>query len=97
MRHKISLYLNHNGQFTKLTSDVPWRKYTDFQSRMSYNEEGTVDDLGPYFVVEKFPFIIHKEDSVDNYLAVLRVMNSTANKLEKDETWRKAYVTKLRD
>ena len=56
-----------------------------------------MEDPGPYFMVEKFPLIIPKEDLVDNYPGVLRVMNSTTKKLEKDETWRKAYVTKLRD
>ena len=47
------------------------RKYADFQERMSYNEKGTTEDPGPYFVVEKFPFIIQKEDLVDNYHGVL--------------------------
>ena len=47
---------------------------------MSYNEEGTVEVSGPYFAVEKFPFIIPKEDLVDNYPAVLRVMKSTAKR-----------------
>ena len=73
------------------------RKYADFQSRMKYDEEGTVEDPGPYFTVEEFPFIIPKEDLVDNYPAVLRVMNSTAKKLEKNELWRKVYETQLRD
>ena len=73
------------------------RKYADFQSRMKYDEEGTVEDPGPYFTVEEFPFIIPKEDLVDNYPAVLRVINSTAKKLEKNELWRKVYETQLRD
>ena len=47
------------------------RKYADFQERMSYNEKGTTEDLGPYFVMEKFPFIIPKEDLVDNYPGVI--------------------------
>ena len=53
------------------------RKYADFQSRMSYNEEGIVEDPGPYFVVEKFPFIIPKKDLIDNYPVVLRVLGDT--------------------
>ena len=55
-------------------------KYPDFQARMSYNEEGTVEDPGPYFVVKRFPFILPKEDLVDNYLGILRVMKSTTKK-----------------
>ena len=73
------------------------RKYADFKERMSYNEEGSVEDPGPYFVVEKFPFIIPKENLIDNYPAVLRVMNSTTKKLEKDKSWRKVYESQLRD
>ena len=73
------------------------RTYADFQSRMSYNEEGTVEDPGPYFAVDKFSFIIPKKDLVNNYPAVLREMNSTKKKLEKDETWSKVYETQLRD
>ena len=38
-----------------------------------------------------------EEDLVDNYPGVLRVMNSTTKKLEKDESWRKVYETQLRD
>ena len=34
---------------------------------------------------------------MDNYPGVLRVMKSTAKKLEKDGTWRKIYETQLRD
>ena len=73
------------------------RKYVDFQSRMRYEEEGTQEDPGPYFVVEEFPFIIPKEELVYNYPAVLRVMNSTAKKLEKNVSWRKIYETQLSD
>ena len=70
------------------------RKYADFQSRLVYDKKGTVDDPGPYFVVQKFPYIIPKEQLVDNNPAVLRVMRSTERKLENNKSWRKVYESR---
>ena len=73
------------------------RKYADFQARMKYDKKGTETDPGPYFVVTHFPYVIPKEELIDNYPAVIRVMESTARKLEKSPSWRKIYETQLKD
>ena len=63
---------------------------------MYLDEEGTEDDPGPYWRT-KYPWNIPKEDLIDNYQAVLGVMNATAKKLDKDPEWRKIYEDQLKD
>ena len=51
-----------------------------FESLMYLEEQGTVNNLGPYWVTRQ-PRRIDKENLVDNKPAVLGIMNSTKSKL----------------
>jgi len=72
------------------------REYQKFRRNMFLDMDGTSDDPGPYWRT-RYPWNIPKEDLVDNYAAVLGVMNSTARKLDKDPSWRKIYEEQLLD
>ena len=55
-----------------------------------------MEDPGPYWRTS-YPWNIPKEDLIDNYQAVLGVMNSTTKKLNKDPEWRCIYEKQLCD
>ena len=64
------------------------RDYELFSSKLNYDKEGTKDDPGPYWRAS-YPWLLPREDLIDNKPAVLGVMNATARKLSKDPSWRK--------
>ena len=66
------------------------RDYELFSPKLNYDEEGTKDDPGPYWRAS-YPWLLPREDLIDNKPAVLGVMNATAMKLSKDPSWRKVY------
>ena len=72
------------------------KEYKMFRDNMFLDEVGTPEDPGPYWRTT-YPWLIPKEDLVDNYAAVLGVMNSTARKLDKDPIWRATYEQQLKD
>ena len=72
------------------------KDYNLFLNHMTYDKEGTADDPGPYWRIS-YPWIVPKEELVENKPAVIGVMNATAKKLDKDPSWRSVYETQLRD
>ena len=72
------------------------REYEKFKSNLTYEEQGTQDDPGPYWRTS-YPWNIDKRELVDNVAAVLGVMNATKRKLKKDPLWEEVYETQLRD
>ena len=72
------------------------KDYEYFKSLMHLEEEGTVDDPGPYWETLQ-PWIIDKKVLVDNKPAVLGVMNSTMRKLNKEPHLSKVYEQQLLD
>ena len=72
------------------------REYEIFSSKLSYDVKGTREDPGPYWRAS-YPWLLPKEDLIDNKPAVLGVMNATARKLSKDPSWRDIYETQLKD
>ena len=72
------------------------RDLEHFESLMHLDEKGTKEDPGPYWVTKQ-PWIVDKENLVDNKPAVLGVMNSTKRKLDKEPGWRSIYERQLLD
>ena len=81
---------------TKKMSLKDEREYNNFARRMRYDKEGTENDPGPYWRCS-YPWKIPKEELIDNYPAVIKVMDSTAKKLKKDPSWRAIYENTLKD
>ena len=72
------------------------KEYNKFLENMFLDVDGTFDDPGPYWRT-KYPWNIPKEELIDNYEAVLGVMNVTTKKLNKDPEWRRTYEQQLLD
>ena len=72
------------------------REYKKFRDNLTYNEEGTFEDPGPYWETS-LPWAKDKHEIVDNRAAVLAVMNSTKQKLKKDVLWEDVYEQQLKD
>ena len=62
------------------------REYERFQSNLKYEEDGSMDDPGPYWRTS-YPWNIDRHQLTNNKSAVLGVMNSTKRKLSKDPYW----------
>ena len=63
---------------------------------MRHDVEGTPEDPGSYWRI-RFPWIINKNELVENKAAVIGVMNATLKKLERDKQWRAIYEQQLKD
>ncbi len=72
------------------------KKYKQLRKNMFLDKEGTEEDPGPYWRTS-YPWVVPREDLVNNLPAVLGVMHSTARKLDKDPAWRQTYEQQLRD
>ena len=72
------------------------KAYKRFRDNMVLDKVGSQDDPGPYWRTT-YPWLVPRSDLVDNYGAVLGVMNSTSRKLEKNPEWRTVYEKQLRD
>ena len=72
------------------------KSYDFFFKGMRYDKDGTSEDPGPYWRIN-FPWIVDKNELVDNKAAVVGVMNATMRKLEKDKQWRSVYEQQLKD
>ena len=72
------------------------REYERFQSNLKYEEDGSMDDPGPYWRTS-YPWNIDRHQLTNNKSAVLGVMNSTKRKLSKDPYWEQVYEEQLRD
>ena len=72
------------------------REYELFSSKLQYDVEGTENDPGPYWRAS-YPWLLPREDLIDNKPAVLGVMNATARKLSKNPAWRNIYEAQLKD
>lgn len=66
------------------------REYLDMQSRMRYDAEGRC-----WWV--KFNWTVPKEALINNKPAVMRVMEATKRKLDKNPEWRDIYEMQLKD
>ena len=81
---------------SRLISLKEEREYQKFRKNMFLDTQGTPEDPGPYWRT-KYPWNIPKEELINNYEAVLGVMNSTVRKLDKDPSWRVIYEEQLHD
>ena len=72
------------------------KSYNFFFQGMRHDVEGTPEDPGPYWRI-KLPWIINKNELVENKAAVIGVMNATLKKLERDKQWRAIYEQQLKD
>ena len=69
------------------------KSYNFFFQGMRHDVEGTP---GPYWRI-KLPWIINKNELIENKAAVIGVMNATLKKLERDKQWRAIYEQQLKD
>ena len=72
------------------------RDYEHFKTLMYLDQEGSVNDPGPYWV-SSLPWTLEKAVLIDNKPAVLGVMNSTMRKLSRDTEWKRIYENQLLD
>ena len=63
---------------------------------MVLDKKGTETGPRPYWVTKQ-PWIKDRDTMIDNKAAVLRVMNSTLRKLNKNPKWREIYEQQLLD
>ena len=72
------------------------KAYNRFRNNMVLDKVGTEEDPGPYWRTT-YPWIVPREDLVNNEPAVRGVMMSTLKKLKRDQGWRESYDKQLQD
>ena len=70
------------------------KQYEKFKSLMYLDEEGTLEDPGPYWRT-KFPWKLNPNELVNNRPAVTAMMYATEKKLLRNPEWRAVYEEQL--
>ena len=71
------------------------KAYAEFANNLRFEEIGTAEDPGPYYV-SKFPWAVDRNSLPNNLPAVIGVMNATKRKLQQDPEWEDVYEAQLR-